>query len=585
MENDESPEKEEIYISYLRIKKRFDTLKKTRKAKDIAKRNKLRKTIVALKRESSKHNWLTDVLKCAEKEMSTFTLHDMYNHENDLKKLHPFNNNIKAKIRQQLQCLRDLDIIRFEKPGVYSFTKIKKEQTKIEEKNEEKKNDNEIMEEQRESEQKKNLKGISEEKKASLERIKINVIRNKEIQRTIDEKNREKQYDKIKEKSVIACQDPKCIVACKKNALVFGPTGFLFVDRNRCEGEGPNNICISLECLDACSHNLLRLSEMTLNPKIPRICREIFSKEKITTSDKKESAERLRNNLFRNIEIQTKIDEKNRTNIGEITELGKNEEDEYVKDTSPKLTESELPNNPNENELYDLWKHKNISIETLSHKYNVSPGAFKNLFGQIYYDKCMKENKDNMLKSLSPLSPSIKKYNVSYNSKFRILCKDPQCANVCPHEAFTSIPEGGITRLDSKCDECKTFNCIFSCKQDELYLGNSIYSKGYMMIVKKGETGLLQSDFWKNLSLTSRDGSRLSMRLENNGLIKRKKILAKGRWTYYLFIQKIKFGEKCRKEQTRIELTNQSIEQVKELSKIYLYDNNADLKIEYISPI
>ena len=177
MENDESPEKEEIYISYLRIKKRFDTLKKTRKAKDIAKRNKLRKTIVALKRESSKHNWLTDVLKCAEKEMSTFTLHDMYNHENDLKKLHPFNNNIKAKIRQQLQCLRDLDIIRFEKPGVYSFTKIKKEQTKIEEKNEEKKNDNEIMEEQRESEQKKNLKGISEEKKASLERIKINVIR------------------------------------------------------------------------------------------------------------------------------------------------------------------------------------------------------------------------------------------------------------------------------------------------------------------------------------------------------------------------------------------------------------------------
>ena len=421
---------------------------------DNKRRKKLRKTIAAVKRDSSKRNWLTDVLKCAEKEMPTFTLHDMYNHENDLKKIHPFNKNIKAKIRQQLQCLRDLEVIRFEEPGVYSFIEIKEKQ---------KKNNNEIIEEQRESEQKEHLEEISEEKKESIEQIQSNLIRNKEM--------------------------------------------------------------------------------------------------------------------------QMKIDEKNRMKIREITELGKNEEDEDVKDTSPKLTESELPNNPNENELYELWKHKNISIETLSHKYNVSPNAFKNLFGQIYYDKCIKENKDNMLKSLSPLSPSIKKYNVSYNSKFRLLCKDPQCANVCPHGAFTSLPEGGITRLDSKCDECKTFNCIFSCKQDALYLGNSIYSKAYMIVAKYGETGLLQSDLWKNLSLTSREGSRLSMRLEKNGLIKRKKVVAKGRWTYHLFIQKIKFGEKCRKEQTRIKLSNQSIEQVKELANKYLYDDTADLKIEYISPI
>ena len=42
----------------------------------------------------------------------------------------------------------------------------------------------------------------------------------------------------------------------------------------------------------------------------------------------------------------------------------------------------------------------------------------------------------------------------------------------------------------------------------------------------------------KNLKLTSRDGSRLALKLERMGTITREKILEKGRWTYKLIIKK-----------------------------------------------
>ncbi len=58
-------------------------------------------------------------------------------------------------------------------------------------------------------------------------------------------------------------------------------------------------------------------------------------------------------------------------------------------------------------------------------------------------------------------------------------------------------------------------------------------------IVAKYETnGLLQSELWKKLKLTSRDGSRLALKLERLGIISREKILEKGRWTYKLIIKK-----------------------------------------------
>ena len=51
------------------------------------------------------------------------------------------------------------------------------------------------------------------------------------------------------------------------------------------------------------------------------------------------------------------------------------------------------------------------------------------------------------------------------------------------------------------------------------------------------DDGMLQSDLWKKLKLSSRDGSRLALRLERRGLISREKILQKGRWTYKLIIE------------------------------------------------
>ncbi len=58
-------------------------------------------------------------------------------------------------------------------------------------------------------------------------------------------------------------------------------------------------------------------------------------------------------------------------------------------------------------------------------------------------------------------------------------------------------------------------------------------------IVATYETdGLLQSELWKKLKLTSRDGSRLALKLERMGIISREKILEKGRWTYKLIIKK-----------------------------------------------
>lgn len=64
--------------------------------------------------------WLFDVLYCVESiQSTTFTLSEMYNYESRLQTLHPDNHNIRAKIRQQLQVLRDKGIIDFVYRGEY----------------------------------------------------------------------------------------------------------------------------------------------------------------------------------------------------------------------------------------------------------------------------------------------------------------------------------------------------------------------------------------------------------------------------------------------------------------------------------
>jgi hypothetical protein len=59
-------------------------------------------------------------------------------------------------------------------------------------------------------------------------------------------------------------------------------------------------------------------------------------------------------------------------------------------------------------------------------------------------------------------------------------------------------------------------------------------SRVYKLVVERGKDGVLQSEIWKELGLTSRDGSRLAIRLEKRGMIRRVKVLDDGRWTYKL---------------------------------------------------
>ena len=58
------------------------------------------------------------------------------------------------------------------------------------------------------------------------------------------------------------------------------------------------------------------------------------------------------------------------------------------------------------------------------------------------------------------------------------------------------------------------------------------------ILAEKESEGMFQSELWKKLKLTSRDGSRLALKLERMGLITREKILEKGRWTYKLILKK-----------------------------------------------
>jgi type II restriction enzyme len=69
----------------------------------------------------SLRGWTLDVLTIARRLGDEFTLQQVYDHEPALLRLHPANRNVKAKIRQQLQVLRDLGFIHFLGKGHYRF--------------------------------------------------------------------------------------------------------------------------------------------------------------------------------------------------------------------------------------------------------------------------------------------------------------------------------------------------------------------------------------------------------------------------------------------------------------------------------
>lgn len=69
-----------------------------------------------------RRGWSLDVLRVVQRlGQAEFSLSDVYQFERDLGELHPDNHNVRPKIRQQLQVLRDLGLIEFRGGGQYAM--------------------------------------------------------------------------------------------------------------------------------------------------------------------------------------------------------------------------------------------------------------------------------------------------------------------------------------------------------------------------------------------------------------------------------------------------------------------------------
>lgn len=58
------------------------------------------------------------------------------------------------------------------------------------------------------------------------------------------------------------------------------------------------------------------------------------------------------------------------------------------------------------------------------------------------------------------------------------------------------------------------------------------------ILARNQSDGVAQTEVWKKLKLTVRDGFRLALKLEWLGIISREKVLEKGRWTYKLLLKR-----------------------------------------------
>jgi hypothetical protein len=68
---------------------------------------------------------------------------------------------------------------------------------------------------------------------------------------------------------------------------------------------------------------------------------------------------------------------------------------------------------------------------------------------------------------------------------------------------------------------------------------NDLEQKALHFVVNTGHEGVLQSELWRELGATSREGARVAIKLEEKGLIRREKELQGGRWTYRLFPKRL----------------------------------------------
>jgi predicted transcriptional regulator len=67
---------------------------------------------------------------------------------------------------------------------------------------------------------------------------------------------------------------------------------------------------------------------------------------------------------------------------------------------------------------------------------------------------------------------------------------------------------------------------------------SSLEQKALKLVYDAGEKGILQSELWKELGVSSREGSRMAKKFEEKDKVVREKVLNEGRWTYKLFSKK-----------------------------------------------
>ncbi|MEM0452544.1 MAG: Lrp/AsnC family transcriptional regulator [Nitrososphaerota archaeon] len=60
---------------------------------------------------------------------------------------------------------------------------------------------------------------------------------------------------------------------------------------------------------------------------------------------------------------------------------------------------------------------------------------------------------------------------------------------------------------------------------------SKLEKRAIKLLLKYEDKGLLQSELWHKLGVTSREGSRIAIKLEKKGIVKRVKEFAKDRWT------------------------------------------------------
>jgi len=77
-----------------------------------------------------------------------------------------------------------------------------------------------------------------------------------------------------------------------------------------------------------------------------------------------------------------------------------------------------------------------------------------------------------------------------------------------------------------------------------MYISEWIYWPDPTKFRETIAASMAMGELWKKLKLSSRDGSRLALKLERMGMITREKILEKERWTYKLIIKKIPISTK-----------------------------------------